>query len=697
MKLKLIIILALAATAAVIAAVLPNNDKDKESLTLQVLMAVLERMHFQPTEMNDETSEKIYTEYLKGMDTSKRFLLQSDVDQLEPYRKQLDNEILASTFEFFDKSNGLMENAITRTKAIYESLKNEEIEISKEEDIELDGKKLDYATDEEGIKDRWRKLLKYNVVTRLDSYLSTEADKKEGEERKTQEELKAKAQKNTFEMYDDFFDRLEDIRRSDRFEVYVNEITHAYDPHTTYFSPKSKEDFDLKMGGRLEGIGARLSAQDDYTEVVSIVPGGPAYKAKNLAVEDLITAVRQEDEEEATDVIGMRLDDVVQLIRGPKGTKVFLTLKKKNGTIEEIVIERDEVIVDESFARSVMVDLDGIEDIGYISLPVFYSTFDGGNSCAQDVAEELTKLKANGAKGVILDLRYNGGGSLQDVIDMSGLFIENGPIVQVKARNGQAQVYEDRNASVLYDGPLVVLVNGISASASEILAGALQDYDRAIIVGSKSTFGKGSVQGFFDLDEVYSRASDLKPLGQVKVTTQLFYKVDGGSNQLKGIIPDINLPDIYDDIDIGEKEYETALAWSKISEVPHSQNVYNIPNMDQLRTQSANRVATNEAFKLIAENAKYLKEVEDETSVPLDLSSYQAYKEEREKLANQYDDVMADDISGLVIANLPQDISYIEADSSRIARNKVWIEGLHKDVYLEEAARIINDMVSLKP
>lgn len=691
MKLKLLIIFALAATVAVIAAVLPQDNKDKEGLTMQILLAILERMHFDPADIDDELSTQVYTNYLKSLDNSKRFLLAGDVAQLQAHETLIDDEIQSGSMAFFDLSHSLMDQSIDRANRIYKSIKKEDIEINTNSKIELEGDKLAYAQNEEELRERWQKLLTYNVVTRLESYIENNEEK---EEKQSFEEMKDKALKNAFDMYDDWFDRLEDIRRSDRFELFVNEVMHTFDPHTSYFSPKAKEDFDLRMGGRLEGIGARLSAKDDYTEVVSIVPGGPAYKADNLEVEDLITAVRQEDEELAVDVIGMRLDDVVQLIRGPKGSKVFLTIKRKNGKTEEIVIERDEVIVDESFARSVMIDLDEIKNVGYISLPVFYSTFDGGNSCAQDVAEEIVKLKADGAQGIILDLRYNGGGSLQDVIQMSGLFFEQGPVVQVKARQGRAQVYSDTDPSVLYDGPLIVMVNGISASASEILAGALQDYGRAVIIGSQSTFGKGSVQGFFNLDDVYNRSSEHKPLGEVKVTTQLFYKVDGASNQLKGIIPDIQLPDVYDKIDIGEKEYDSALAWSKIESADYGQNVYQLPNLAQLRDKSKNRVEQSPAFDLIKQNADYIKSVEDETLVPIGLKAYGSYKDERERLAEAYEDIMKDDIEGLVIRNLPQDMIYIEEDSSRIARNKVWLEGLHKDIYLEEAVSIMNDMIS---
>ncbi len=694
MKIKLLITLALAASVAVIAAVFPKANKDKESLTLQVLMAVLERLHFSPQEIDDSLSQEIYKEYLDGMDRSKRFLLSSEVDQLKVYQNSIDEQINASSFEFFDLSNTLMENGIARSQKIYESLIDEEISLSSENSLELDGEKTSFAKNEEELTARWRDYLTFQVVTRYETYLSDREKSDDPKDKeKSDEELLTKAKKNTKEMFDDWFERLDDIRRSDRFEGYLNTLTHTYDPHTDYYSPKAKEDFDLKMGGRLEGIGARLFVKDDLTEVSTIIVGGPAWKAKQLAVEDKILKVRQDEDDEPVDLTGMRIDDVVQLIRGKKGTKVHLTIRKKSGKTEVITIERDEVIVDESFARSVIVDFEEVKNIGFISLPVFYSTFDGENSCADDVKKEVEKLNAQNVNGIILDLRWNGGGSLQDVIDMSGLFIEEGPIVQVKSSEGKASVYKDRDSSVSYDGPMIVMTNMISASASEILAGALQDYGRALIVGSNSTFGKGTVQGFYDLDRVYNGASDLKPLGQVKMTTQKFYRINGGSNQLTGIIPDIVLPDNFSYVNVGEKEYDNALEWSKIDPVPYEQNVYHVPNIQKLKQQSEGRVSSNAVFNLIDDNAKYIKEVENDTDVPLSLEGYKEYLAERETRAERYDNIMKDPIAGLVISNLPMDIDYIQSDSSRIARNEDWLEGLHKDVYLQETVMIMKDMI----
>ncbi len=695
MKIKLLITLALAASVAVIAAVFPKANKDKESLTLQVLMAVLERLHFAPQKIDDSLSQEIYKEYLDGMDSSKRFLLGSEVEQLAIYKNNIDEQIDATTFEFFNLTNTLMESGIKRAQRVYQSIIDQEISITSSKTLELDGEKTEYVSTEAKLAERWTDYITYHVVTRYESYLSDRNKSDDPfDKEKTDKELLAKATKNSKEMFDDWFKRLDDIRRSDRYEAYLNVVTHTYDPHTDYYSPKAKEDFDLKMGGRLEGIGARLFVKDDLTEVSTVIVGGPAWKGKELAVEDKILQVRQDNEEEPTDLTGMRIDDVVQLIRGKKGTNVHLTIRKKSGKTLVITIERDEVIVDESFARSVVVDFEDVKNIGFISLPVFYSTFDGKNSCAEDVKKEVEKLNAQNVNGIILDLRWNGGGSLQDVIDMSGLFIEEGPIVQVQSGDGKASVYKDRDNSVSYDGPMIVMTNMVSASASEILAGALQDYGRAVIVGSNSTFGKGTVQGFYDLDRVYNGSSDLKPLGQVKMTTQKFYRINGGSNQLTGIIPDIILPDNFSYVNVGEKEYDNALEWSKIDPVKYEQNVYQLPDLNTLKQNSSERVAASNIFNLIDDNAQYIKEVENDSDVPLSLKGYKAYLAEREARAEKYDNIMKNPIDGLSISNLATDLDYIQADSSRIARNEDWLKGLHKDVYLQETVLIMKDMIN---
>ena len=497
-------------------------------------------------------------------------------------------------------------------------------------------------------------------------------------------------------MMNDWFERLEDVRRSDRFEAYLNAITNTFDPHTDYFNPKAKQDFDITMSRRLEGIGARLQRSGDYTKVVSIVPGGPAWKQKQLEVDDLIYAVSQ-DKEEAVDINGMHIDDVVSMIRGKKGTYVTLTVKNGDGDMLEIRIKRDEVQLEEGFAQSAVLEMPGkVNKIGYINLPKFYADFENpdGNSCADDIAKELKKLQSQNVEGVILDLRNNGGGSLGDVVEMSGLFVKDGPIVQVKSRQGDPYVFRDKDPEVRYTGPLIVMVNSYSASASEILAAALQDYGRAIIVGSNSTFGKGTVQRFYDLDRAVrgGGVDEMKPLGELKLTMQKFYRIDGGSTQLEGVVPDVILPDRFKYIDSGEKQLEHPMEWTEIAAVPYKQDVVDLSSKKEIQKKSAARVESNEVFTKIDANAQRVKKVRDISAYSLQLEEYRRTLKERQEEAKQYKNIFKP-IEGLNIANLPDDLEHIQMDSSRISRNDAWIESLQKDVYLEETLSIMRDMI----
>ncbi|MEM6320744.1 MAG: carboxy terminal-processing peptidase [Bacteroidota bacterium] len=669
-------------------------NPDKEKMILGTLLAVMDQVHFQPPSLNDDFSKKAFDKYINDLDGTKWFFTQEEIDQLAQFELQIDDQAEAGDLTFFDLSIQLLDGAIARSERVYNEYIDYDFDFEKKETIELDSKKKAFPANEAEQKNFWRKYLKYQMVSSLDEKLDAQ-EEMDAADRKSKEVLIEEVRKETKELYDGFFERTNEMRRSDRFEMYLNAFANLYDPHSVYFSPKGKQDFDIRMGGKLEGIGARLGEAGEYTKIASIVPGGPAWQSKQLEVDDVIQMVTQEGEE-GVDIRGMRIDDVVSMVRGKKGTVVILTVKKKDGNIEDVRIERDEIILDVAKARSVIMDVeDKVEKIGFIRLPAFYSSFDGGegNSCSIDVATEIAKLKDEGVNGIILDLRFNGGGSLPDVIDMSGLFIEDGPIVQVKSRRRAAQVYNDENSSVLYDGPLIVMVNSHSASASEILAGALQDYKRAVIVGSESTFGKGTVQGFFDLDRAISGSSDLKPFGQVKLTFQKFYRVNGGSNQLKGVIPDIILPDQFKYIKTGEKEETNPLAWSEINPVDFGQAVYEVPNLKLLQNKSKNRVAASEVFQLIDEDAQRLKETQEASNYPIDLQGFSDLMDQREAESKKYNDITTKPIASLNIRNMKVDITEMASDSAKIGRNEDWVNQLSKDVYVEECLLIMNDMI----
>ena len=673
-----------------------KTSGDKETILMQTILSGLNQLHYRPQAVDDEYSRKFFDLYMERLDGGKRWFTESEVEELKAYRLQLDDQANEGTFECFNRSIELLEGALDRSQKYYREILDKPFTFGSNETFELDGDKKRFAKDEKELYSYWERAMKYETLVRLTNKLEEQEKAEEGTAKKTNEELEAEARKAVLEMFDDYYKRIRKQRRTDYLSDYFNAATNVFDPHSGYYQPKDKENFDIGMSGTLEGIGARLQTDGDYTKVLDIVPGGPAWKQKELEENDLIVKVTQgTDSEEAVDVTGFRLDDVVEMIRGKKGTKVTLTVKKVDGSIKDVTITRDVVLLDESYAKSLILGLPGkAENIGYIKLPRFYADFNrqGGRSCARDVAKELEKLQTENVNGVILDLRNNGGGSLRDVVRMSGLFIEEGPIVQVKSRSRRPEVLEDEDPRVQYGGPLIVLVNSFSASASEILAAALQDYGRAVIVGSKSTFGKGTVQRFFDLDRAIRGNDDIKPLGEVKLTIQKFYRVDGGSTQLKGVTPDIVLPDRYHYIETGEKDQEYAMVWTEIDPVPYSQNVVNLKDLNDVKQASEARVGESATFQKVLKNAKRLQELNEQSEYPLNLEAYQAQEEKREAEAEEYKD-MFKPIESLKIQSLAADEAEIKADEAKQARHDDWVKNVKKDIYLEEALNIMSDII----
>ena len=699
MKIKSFLIFGLIIGVVSLFALYPRQIEDpieKEAVILKSVVNILERAHFKPKDINDDFSKKVYQSYLDLLDGGKRFLIQADVDKLKPYEKQIDDEILATKLNFFNASLDIINAAQSRVKSFYKEILAKPMTFNEKETISYDFDKMPYAKNEKELYARWEKILKANVldeIVQVQNGQENDSLKVDKTEPKSFATIEKEAREKVLKDYDRLFERMEKLRREDRFSDYINSITEQFDPHTSYFSPNDKEDFDIGMSGRLEGIGARLQADGEYTKVSEIVVGGPAWKEKNLEAGDVIMKVAQEGQP-AIDIRGMRLDDVVSKIRGKKGTKVILTVKKVSGTMQNITITRDEVLMDESFAKSVIIGQEGVlENIGYIYLPKFYADFDNnkGRFSFTDVAKEVEKLKKANVNGIILDLRNNPGGSLNDVVKMAGLFIEQGPIVQVKSRENEPYVMNDEDKSYAYDGPMVVLVNHQSASASEILAAALQDYKRAVIIGGTSTYGKGTVQRFVDLDRTVSVANNLKPLGQLKLTIQKYYRINGGSTQLEGVTPDIVLPDAFNYIKIGERENKSAMEWTKIAPARYSQNVFVINNIDDIKAKSKKRVETNPLFKAIDENAHRIKEQSDKKIYTLELDSYKKDMNSRKEQTKKFN-ALFKEIPGLSVENIPEDAKLIQRDSASIARNQTFIKNIKKDVYIEEAMQVIKDL-----
>lgn len=670
------------------------EELSREQVIIKGINTFIDYLHFQPHEMDADFTEEVFHTYMKSLDSRKQFFTQEEVDDLREKMNNIDERIQSYDLSFFQESHRMYKNAFRRAEKYYKSILEEPFNYDSKELLERDPEKLDFMADTIALKEYWEKLLKYETISRI-------IDKKkavlEDEEPQSFEELEKESRENTLKMYDKYFDRMSEfMREDDLFAQYVNAITMANDPHSNYFSPKDKQDFEIDMSGKLEGIGARLTKDGEYTKVVSVVPGGPAWKGKELEANDLIAKVGQGDEE-PVDVRGWRTDDVVQLIRGEAGTTVRLFVKKPDGSTQEIAIVRDEVEIGQSFAKSFFIEDEEIgKKVGYIKLPRFYFEFDGDKRSSTDMAEELEKMKSENVDGVILDLRFNPGGSLSDVVDISGLFIEGGPIVQVKSRKDAPYIWKDKDKKVHYDGPLVILVNHFSASASEILAAAMQDYNRAVIVGSTSTFGKGTVQRFFQLDQAFRGKSPYENLGDVKLTIQKYYRINGGSVQLKGVVPDIILPDTYSYMDMGEKEYDNPLEWTQIEPLKYSQNVFNIQNMDVIKENSKRRVDANPMFSKIDQYARYLKEVRDESLVPLNLDEMQALEKKRTERSDQFDDLSVT-YDNLKVYNYEPDMVKIEIDSSLIVSNENEIKNIRKDIYIDEALWVIHDLIETRP
>ena len=482
----------------------------------------------------------------------------------------------------------------------------------------------------------------------------------------------------------------EEMQRSDWLSVYINSFVSQYDPNTSYLDPESKDRFDVDMSGNYAGIGARLQKKIDKVEITEVISGGPAWRDNILEKGDAILKVRQDDEEEPVSILTMRLSEAVKLIKGKKGTKVHLTVKKVDGSISEVTVKRDIVQLEETYIKSSIVEKNN-NNYGIINIPKFYIDFDNQSNrdAAKDLKTEIQRLKEQGIKGLVIDLRNNGGGALKTVVDMAGMFIKNGPVVQVKYFDKEKQVLSDRDRSILWTGPLVILVNEGSASASEILAAAMQDYKRAIIIGGNQTWGKGTVQNVFPLNRMV-RGNTNGDLGALRYTTQKYYRINGGSVQLEGVKSDINVPYRYKYLDFGEKDSENPLEWDEIDNVDYTTWQSNF-DFDQAIQKSKDRMSNNEYLKLVDENAKWIKAVRDDKLINLNYDKFKKELEENLSETKKFD-ALNDFSMNFNFKSLPYEIDLIEKDSVLGIKRKRWHKSLNKDVYIEEALNVLSDL-----
>ena len=685
------------------------EEDNKDQLLVQLITYVLEQGHFDPKMMDDNFSAAVFEDYLNQIDPFKRYFYQSDIDEFEKYKEELDDQIMAYDLSFFDLTHERLIQRIEESKEMYKQVLNTPFDFTLEETFDTDYEAQSYAKNKKEMKERWRKQLKFSSIAnyhdlsveqeltqeRLENMSDLEREKSLADEGrdfvvKSESEREIEARDATKRSLDEMYDFIDDRRRADWFSVYINAIVEEFDPHTFYFVPDDKDRFDAEMSGRYEGIGARLQKRMDNIIVNEIISGGSAWRQNKLEVGDIILKVRQEDEEEGVNIVGMRLDDAVKFIKGPKGTNVILTLKKVDGTIEDLRIPRDEIVLEETYAKSSTVQKEG-KTFGVINLPKFYVDFENYNkrNAASDIKKEIERLKAEGMEGLVLDLRNNGGGSLKTVVDMAGLFIKEGPVVQVRTTGEPREVLSDKDRSIVWDGPLVILVNELSASASEILAAAMQDYKRAIVLGSKQTYGKGTVQNVLDLNRMV-RNNTSGDMGALKFTTQKFYRINGGSTQLEGVKSDVVVPDRYSYIDIGEKDQDNPLPWDKIAPAEYTEWKSYFDYKETIK-KSTERMQQSEQLTLIDENAKWIKKIRDRTDFSLNYAQYKAKLDSNEEEAKRFDK-LADYTNNLTFKSLPYEIAMMEQDSTLKTKRERWHESLSKDVYIEEALNVLNDL-----
>jgi len=599
----------------------------------------------------------------------------------------------AAPVQFFKEAGKVFSSRVEQAAVTTKEILAKPFDFNVSETIVNDPEKLEFPADDAARHERLRKRLKLMTLEYYSDLLDVREKNKgrEGFVSKTDEQLEKDARAKTQATMDRIYNRYRyKFNDDEKFNVFVNTITQTMDPYTEFFPPVEKRAFDEQMSGRFFGIGASLLYDEGNIKVNTLVAGMPAWKSKEVEVGDVIVSVAQ-GKAAPVEVTGYEVEDAVKLIRGEKGTEVRLTLKKKDGSIKTVSLIRDEFIQDEIFARSTVIK-NGNEKVGYIYLPEFYADFDhpDGRHCAVDVAKEVKKLKEQNVDGIVIDLRNNGGGSLYDVVQMAGLFIDEGPVVQVKDRDGKPSVLRDKDHNVLYDGPLTVMVNEFSASASEIFAAAIQDYNRGVIIGSTSTYGKGSVQRNIGLDPASGFSGSNSDLGTVKLTLQKFYRINGGSTQLEGVKSDIVLPDNLENLKVREKDNENALKWDEIAKAPYAtwKPGYDLKSIEAL---SRARIANNPTFQTIRQNSEWIAKQNDrEYSLKLD-----TYRKEQKQITTtiKQNETLLKLTDSLNISFAPQDLNRFPNDKDKQARYNQWVKNLSKDIYLDQAVKVMKDMI----
>lgn len=676
-----------------------SNEKiAQQQKLLNTVGALLEQQHYSPQKINDDFSKKIFKAYLNQLDGDKSIFTSADINGVKKFETTIDDEIHGATIQFQPAVSTIYEKRVTETMLFYKDILSKPFDYSINETVQLDGDQLGYTNTEAERKDRWRKKLKYYSLERFID-LQEEREKNKGKDSfkvLPDDSLELAARTSVLKMMDRTFNRIKTtFTEEQRFNSFINVITNTMDPHTDYYPPIEKRAFDERMSNQFYGIGAQLQQDDNGIKIASVVTGGPAWKSGAIVAGDVIIKVAQ-GANEPVDVSGYGTEDAVKLIRGDKGTEVRITFKKQDGTTKTVSLLREKIEQDEGLARSAVI-MKGKDKIGYIALPDFYANFEDKNGfkCSEDVATEVKKLKAENVKGIVIDLRNNGGGSLLEVVKMVGLFIKTGPVVQVKERDGRVdqQTWRDNDESVLYDGPLTVMVNELSASASEIFAAAIQDYKRGIVIGSSSTYGKGTVQRPIPFGRPIDFYSSRTEFGAVSLTFQKFYRVNGGSTQLKGVVPDIIMPDSYEFLKIREKDNPNSLPWDAIPQTAY-QPWQGIPtnNLTEIIKKEQTRISSDANLLLLQDNFKWLSKNND-NPINLKIDQFKQMQKQITNTVNQNNTLLKlkTELSVQTL-EADKDKFFNNPDKNKGIRYQEWLKLLKQDLQIDASTTIIQEL-----
>lgn len=680
----------------------PKNDDDKMSTIMVSVKNTLSYLHYSPKPINDAYSQEVYKHYFEMVDASKRYFLQSDMDEFAKHRTKLDDYLNQGDLTFYKLTIDRLYQRVDEIDKITQDILSKPINLDEDETLILEPKLKKNATNTKELSAEWKKYIKYNILQEMESLTAKEEIQKEKKdsvqkfnlkdtiklEILTPEQKRLKATEEVKDLITDTFRRFKKRNKMDWFTVYMNAYTEVFDPHTNYYSPKNKEDFDTQFTGKVIGIGAIIQEKRGYLYLGALTIGAPAWKSKQLSEGDKILKVRSKPNEDPVNVVGMLSDEAVRLIRGEKGTKVTLTVEKKDKTIKEVTMIREEVAIEDTFARSIIVSSKDGKKYGFINLPSFNADFEDekGRNASDDIKNELVKLKAQNVQGIILDLRNNGGGSLTEVGDILGLFMNTGPYVQVKDGNGKIQTLKNKTSAPLWTGPLVIMQNELSASASEILAGAVQDYGRGVVIGSPQSFGKGTVQTFVDLNRFLNTNDDF---GSLKLTIQKFYRVTGESTQRKGIESDFKMKDFFTYAEIGERYDDYALAWDKIPAVPYQP--MNYFTAQALQKDMEERLMNNKTYQLVQESAQWKENLDKEESISLNLTKFNEVMKTRKAQIEKFK-VLDKFNNGLVFTLNPDEILREKKDEVFAKKSQNWKKNLQRDLYLQEAVIIASQL-----